>query len=553
MIARRTLKELKLYAIPPVAHDAQVSTIADILIEQKTSSIPIALSNGSFVAVSAKTLLNHAPDDSLSFEHADMNDIVMADASDTILAHLTCTNIQRDTLIVVTENGSPIGYTQITSIIAQLFSSELCYTEHLLSSEKHEIVHRDESIYTAHKKLFNTHSRIAIVVDDNGHTEGIVTDRLISSLIEQGCDIWHTKTSEVALDTQVLPRKDCLHLFLSSFLLKPIDIAVVTNAEGSPIGTLSREDILTGYCECPIRQSASLTDATVPAPEVSKGRAAFLEKVLAHTFKTGIIGTDEHLGIIYFNSAAGEFLDKPEQLRLGNPIWIISDACNISRHELLEALKNARAGNEQVINSWLNIDGEKRYVQYRINIVPSSEGLAGYVLTIQDTTSQKHAEANIRKLAYYDKLTQLPNRLLFEERIQQEIKRCKRTQSRFTFMIMDLNGFKEVNDTFGHHVGDMLLSQVGNRLERAIRASDTVARYGGDEFIFLLPEVGSPESAQTFTDKIQRMTNQPYMIDEHEIQITASLGFAIFPDDGESYEELLKFADAMMYRNKRAC
>jgi diguanylate cyclase (GGDEF)-like protein len=553
MIGLTTFNKLRLFPMPFVPYDASPHDIAKELVENNASTIPIETNNGDFTTASALQCLKIILTNDQKNQHLHKDNIITVSHTDNILTHLTCSNIRMGTLFVVTDEKAPIGYTNTTEIISQLFSNENCYTERLLSPEKHEIVNNSDSIYTVHKTLFTAHSRLAIVVNENGHPEGIITDKLVSSLIERGCDIWNTKASEVALGTLIIPNEDCLHLFLSTFLLKSIDIAVVVDDEGKPAGTISREDFLTGRCECPIRQSTALTHSPDSHQEGNTSSATFLEKVLTHTFKTGIIGTDEHLGIIYFNSAAGEFLDKPEILRLGNPIWIISDACNISRHEMLEALKNAKTGAEQVINSWLNINEEKHFVQYRISMVPSNDGLAGYVISIQDTTSQRHAEANIRKLAYYDKLTQLPNRLLFEERIQQEIKRCKRTNAQFTFMIMDLDGFKQINDTLGHHIGDLLLRAVGNRLERTVRASDTVARFGGDEFIFLLPDIGTAAAAQTFIIKIREITGEPYIIDEQKTSINGSLGYAIYPDDGDSYEDLLKKADARMYHNKRAC
>ena len=151
--------------------------------------------------------------------------------------------------------------------------------------------------------------------------------------------------------------------------------------------------------------------------------------------------------------------------------------------------------------------------------------------------------------ASHDVLTGLPNRSLLMSRLEHTIKVCNRASEPLALLLMDLDGFKEVNDTLGHLTGDHLLQQVAMRISHVVRDSDTVARLGGDEFSFILPEVG-PARARTVVDKILLVLEQPFILDDHPIQIGASIGIAVFPDHG-SGPDLLGCADVAMYEAKR--
>ncbi|TBV10068.1 putative bifunctional diguanylate cyclase/phosphodiesterase [Phytopseudomonas dryadis] len=161
------------------------------------------------------------------------------------------------------------------------------------------------------------------------------------------------------------------------------------------------------------------------------------------------------------------------------------------------------------------------------------------------------AEANqeLTLLALHDNLTRLPNRLLLEDRIEQSLHKIRRNGGHFALMFMDLDGFKPVNDAFGHHVGDLLLREVGQRLRRSLRAQDTLARVGGDEFV-LLAELGERDDAATIAAQIVALLGQPFQVDEHELRISTSVGIVLYPGDGDDRQELLRNADAAMYHAK---
>jgi diguanylate cyclase (GGDEF)-like protein len=182
--------------------------------------------------------------------------------------------------------------------------------------------------------------------------------------------------------------------------------------------------------------------------------------------------------------------------------------------------------------------------------------------SIRYAIQHKLAEERIMKMAYYDTLTSLPNRALFHDRLKQTLEHSKRYGGRIALLFLDLDNFKRINDTLEHRVGDMLLKGVAKRLTSYIRKSDTisrqginaspntVARLGGDEFIVLLTEVNSMKDAAKVAQRVLRLLSRPFLLDSHEVFITASIGIALYPDDGLDVDTLLKNADTAMYHAK---
>ncbi|HLD65544.1 MAG TPA: EAL domain-containing protein [Pseudomonas sp.] len=174
---------------------------------------------------------------------------------------------------------------------------------------------------------------------------------------------------------------------------------------------------------------------------------------------------------------------------------------------------------------------------------------------VERTAALSHslAEANqeLTQLALHDSLTKLPNRLLLEDRIEQGIHKVTRNGGHFALMFMDLDGFKPINDAFGHHVGDALLREVGLRLGKHLRAEDSLARIGGDEFV-LLAELKDLGEAVNVAGQMVALIDQPFRVGEQELRVSVSLGIALYPGDGANQQELLMNADAAMYHAKGA-
>jgi diguanylate cyclase (GGDEF)-like protein/PAS domain S-box-containing protein len=167
--------------------------------------------------------------------------------------------------------------------------------------------------------------------------------------------------------------------------------------------------------------------------------------------------------------------------------------------------------------------------------------------SFMDITERKQLEQKLADMATHDPLTGLPNRLLLSDRLTVGLAQAQRNDTRLAVMMLDLDRFKIVNDTFGHGVGDELLRAAGERLVGIVRKSDTVARMGGDEFVVLLQQIAKTEDAVKVAQKILGAFRKPFALDAYRVRTTTSIGIAIYPEDGEDVETLFKNADTAMY------
>lgn len=171
-------------------------------------------------------------------------------------------------------------------------------------------------------------------------------------------------------------------------------------------------------------------------------------------------------------------------------------------------------------------------------------------LTVRDITERKRAEEMLQYYAFHDLLTDLPNRMLFNKRLATFLADAKRKQHLMAVLFLDLDRFKNINDTLGHAVGDRLLQAVAERLKTCLRSGDTVARWGGDEFTVLLPHVKSLEYAARVGQRILDALKQPFAVEDHQLHVSGSIGVAVYPQDGKDADTLVKHADAALYRSK---
>ncbi len=199
-----------------------------------------------------------------------------------------------------------------------------------------------------------------------------------------------------------------------------------------------------------------------------------------------------------------------------------------------------RRKDGSVFPEWLNIstvfdaDGERTH----------------YVAVFSDISQIKQSQEKLDHLAHHDPLTGLPNRLLLNERLEQAILRSNRLGHQLVVIFLDLDRFKHINDSLGHLVGDKLLLEAAQRFTGVVRQDDTVARIGGDEFVLLLENAHDSRDVSVIAEKIIRVFKPPFVLDDHEVSVTASLGICLYPDDGEDGHSLLRNADAAMYRAK---
>ncbi|MGR6500658.1 EAL domain-containing protein [Shewanella sp. Koi 1] len=173
-----------------------------------------------------------------------------------------------------------------------------------------------------------------------------------------------------------------------------------------------------------------------------------------------------------------------------------------------------------------------------------------FVAVFTDITERKKAEEDLRFLASFDTLTGLPNRTLFQDRLNHAISQAHRSNNIVALLFLDLDRFKHINDSMGHHIGDLLLKAVAHRLQSAVREGDTVARLGGDEFTIILEGVAKTKAATLISEKVLKAFQAPFLLDDKSLTISTSIGISLYPNDAEDVDSLIKFADTAMYHAK---
>jgi diguanylate cyclase (GGDEF)-like protein/PAS domain S-box-containing protein len=201
-----------------------------------------------------------------------------------------------------------------------------------------------------------------------------------------------------------------------------------------------------------------------------------------------------------------------------------------------------RRKDGQIYPEWLSI----------VAIIDHTGQTTHYAGIFSDVSSQQHIQERLHSLTYYDVLTGLPNRTLFRDRLENTMAVARREKTLVALYFLDLDRFKDINDTLGHSAGDELLKLVTERLERILRQSDTIARLGGDEFTLVTPISASPDAAGIIAEKLIGCFTRPFVLDGQELFITTSIGISLFPKDGDDQETLLQKADTAMYRAKDA-
>ncbi|HXX11405.1 MAG TPA: PAS domain S-box protein [Burkholderiales bacterium] len=212
---------------------------------------------------------------------------------------------------------------------------------------------------------------------------------------------------------------------------------------------------------------------------------------------------------------------------------------------------------QRLVGSHREVTGRRRDgaifpLELAVSEIVHSPGPNQFTAVVRDITDRKSWESRIYNLAYSDSLTGLPNRLLLRDRLEQAIAAAQRNRTLVGVLFFDIDHFKPINDSFGHHVGDLLLREIAERARACVREIDTVSRLGGDEFVVVLPELHDAQDASAVAAKILAAMGQAYRIDGHEFSITQTLGISIYPHDGPDAETLLRNADSAMYHAKES-
>ena len=279
-------------------------------------------------------------------------------------------------------------------------------------------------------------------------------------------------------------------------------------------------------------------------------------QVTLNSIGDAVISTDVAGRIAYLNVVAEKLTGWPSVDAVGQPLETVM--------RLIDAESRATIPNPMAIATQRNQivglpptcilirrDGVESAIEDSVAPIHNRRGeVTGAVMVFHDVSTSRAMSQKLEHLANYDSLTDLPNRTLLNDRIARAAAAVNRHHTALAILYLDLDRFKHINDSFGHSGGDRMLQAVAQRLRECVRASDTVSRIGGDEFVVLLSEVKHADAAAICADKILRALGMPYLMDAFEMHITASIGIAVYPGDGAGLETLLQNADSSMYEAK---
>jgi diguanylate cyclase (GGDEF)-like protein/PAS domain S-box-containing protein len=290
--------------------------------------------------------------------------------------------------------------------------------------------------------------------------------------------------------------------------------------------------------------------ADISERKKAEERTRLAAKVFENT-QEGVTITDHDTRILAVNRAFTEVTGYAEEevigmtprvLRSGrqdrvfyDAMWDALDQSGQWKGEIWNRRKNG-----EIYPEWLSISSVRN----------EAGELSHYVGVFSDITEIKRSQEKVSFLAYHDPLTQLPNRLLFNDRLTQSIQRASREKKLFAIYFIDLDHFKHVNDSLGHHVGDRLLREVAAQMQAQLRRTDTIARLGGDEFIVMVEEIDGLRGAALVAEKLAAVFQEPIALEGHDLYVTASIGVCMYPADGADANTLIRNADAAMYRAK---
>jgi len=319
-------------------------------------------------------------------------------------------------------------------------------------------------------------------------------------------------------------------------------------------GNVKNIFLKTGMIPGTKRSVASLMDITerkqaeAVLRESEELLTSYLENAPEGIYMNGLEGT-----FLYGNRMCEEIIGYRREELIGKNLLELNLLSENSFDKAVQLLQANMEGKPTGPDEIELISKEGRLIPVEINTsVVQRMGQKIVLAFIRDITERKQAEEKIQQMAYHDSLTGLPNRKLFSDRSSIALTQAQRNKKEVGIAMLDLDNFKDVNDTLGHDVGDLLLKATAERLTAALRKGDTVARFGGDEFALILPDLKAVEDAIQVAQKIVDSFRKPFLIDTHQLMVTTSIGIAVYPDDGVDESTLLKNADIAMYQAKQA-
>jgi diguanylate cyclase (GGDEF)-like protein/PAS domain S-box-containing protein len=281
-------------------------------------------------------------------------------------------------------------------------------------------------------------------------------------------------------------------------------------------------------------------------------------QVTLNSIGDAVLSTDTTGNVTYLNVVAEQMTGWPRNEAVGHPLSEVFQIIDGTTHKpspnpMELAIKENRTVGLTASCILVRRDGYECAIEDSAAPIHDRDGqVAGAVIVFHDVSMARAIVLEMSHLAQHDILTDLPNRLLLNDRLTQAISLARRNHHQLAVLFLDLDGFKHINDSLGHAVGDKLLQSVAERLSASVRKSDTVSRQGGDEFVILLPEVAHAADAAISAAKIMTELKKAHSIGKHSLRVTVSIGVSTYPDNGEDAETLIKNADTAMYHGKQS-
>ncbi|MBN1005170.1 EAL domain-containing protein [Amphritea pacifica] len=406
----------------------------------------------------------------------------------------------------------------------------------------------NSTVLTALKKL-NLSCRSALLITQHNEVSGIFTERDAVALIAQEmqdrliCDL--CKNTLVTVEQSL-----SLYNARKVFLQHQFQHLAITNHQGKITGLISYSDILRSVENDYVYRLRELLNERDKALEKSQHSLKLADKVIEASMEAIVI-CDKNAQILRVNPSFTEITGYTSAEVLGkNPNILSSGRHDKSFYKAMwQSLTEQGFWQGEIWNR--RKDGAVYPEWLSITSIRDDHGnISQYASIFTDLTEIKKSEARIKRLAYFDELTRLPNRKLFNDRLQLSIGYAREHQHRIAVAYIDVDFFQQINDLHGHETGDRVLKEIGRRIEHQLDDSDTVARFGGDEFNLILTDVDDTPHISEFLNRLLSTVNQPILIEEKELKVTVSIGVSFFPTDADDAESLLKCANSAVHLAK---
>lgn len=453
--------------------------------------------------------------------------------------------------LVTNSSGKPVGILSQTDLaLNQGLEPYLRLREVRAAVPRPPLVVRGDQSLAEVASYMHRHHADAVVVDCGEEGLGILTERDMVRFIARHTS--NTLVNELATRPLLTVNEEDPLIHARDLLIDHrIRHLAVVNQLGEVTGLIGYHDMLTGAEQMYLDDLREALVQRDQALAKSRRTLQLAERVIESSFE-GIMVTDKDVCIEFVNPAFTQLTGYTAEEVIGRSPDLLSSGRHDSEfyRRMWNSLETHGYWRGEIWNR--RKTGELYLELLTITAITDDDGnTTHYAGLFTDITQNRRNEEQIRQLAYYDALTGVPNRRLLEDRLEHAIRHAHRKEMLLAVMFMDLDRFKEVNDTLGHAVGDDLLLQFTTRVKDCLREDDTLARLGGDEFIVLLPEMERLSDVFAVADRLIEANKRPYQINGNQINVGSSIGISLYPEDGTTVQELINGADIAMYRAKR--